>query len=87
MNIHTIEIVIGGGIIFLLYDKHLITNQTMKIFLFIVIIIILHAKMLKQTAWNSLSIPKNKSTSYNADKFAKEKSLKHFTDDELKKLQ
>lgn len=49
--------------------------------------IVFFAKMLKQTEWDSLSIPKNKSNSYNADKFAKEKSLKHFTDDELKKLQ
>ena len=49
--------------------------------------IVFYAKMLKQSEWNSLSIPKNKSNSYNADKFAKEKSLKHFTDDELKKLQ
>lgn len=49
--------------------------------------IVFYAKMLKQNEWNSLSIPKNKSTNYNADKFAKEKILKHFTDDELKKLQ
>ncbi|NJM79730.1 MAG: DUF1572 family protein [Flavobacterium sp.] len=49
--------------------------------------IVFYAKMLKQSEWNSLSIPKNKSTSYNAEKFSKDKSLKHFTDDELKKLQ
>jgi hypothetical protein len=49
--------------------------------------IIFYAKMLKQSEWNSLSIPKNKSNSYNADKFAKEKSIKNFTDDELNKLQ
>ncbi len=49
--------------------------------------IVFHAKMLKQTKWNSLSIPKNKSNSYNADKFSEEKSVKNFTDDELKKLQ
>lgn len=49
--------------------------------------IIFYAKMLKNSDWTSLSIPKNKSTSYNADKFSKERSLKHFTDDELKKLQ
>jgi hypothetical protein len=48
--------------------------------------IVFYAKMLKQTEWNSLSIPKNKSNSYNAEKFAKEKSIKSFTDDELKKL-
>ena len=49
--------------------------------------IVFYAKMLKQTEWESLSIPKNKSNSYNADKFEKEKSIKNFTDDELKKLQ
>lgn len=49
--------------------------------------IIFYAKMLKNSEWTSLSIPKNKSTSYNADKFSKERSLKHFTYDELKKLQ
>jgi hypothetical protein len=49
--------------------------------------IVFYAKMQKQSDWNSLSIPKNKSNDYNADKFSKEKSVKHFTDDELKKLQ
>ena len=48
--------------------------------------IVFYAKMLKSTEWNSLSIPKNKSISYNADKFSKERSLKHFTDDELDTL-
>ena len=48
--------------------------------------IVFYAKMLKQTPWESLSIPKNKSIDYNADKFSQEKTLKHFTDDELKKL-
>ena len=49
--------------------------------------IVFYAKMLKKTEWNSLSIPKNKSNEYNADKFSKEKTNKHFIDDELKKLQ
>lgn len=48
--------------------------------------IVFYAKLLKKTEWNSLSIPKNKSTDYNADKFSKDKSRKHFTDDELDKL-
>ena len=48
--------------------------------------IVFYAKMLKSTEWNSLSIPKNKSNTYNADKFSHEKSLKHFTDDELDRL-
>jgi hypothetical protein len=48
--------------------------------------IVFYAKMLKRDEWNSLSIPKNKSNTYNADKFSKEKSIKNFTDDELDKL-
>ncbi|KLT70051.1 DUF1572 family protein [Flavobacterium sp. ABG] len=48
--------------------------------------IVFYAKQLKKDDWNSLSIPKNKSGNYNAEKFAKEKEIKNFTDDELKKL-
>jgi hypothetical protein len=48
--------------------------------------IVFYAKMLKEDEWTSLSIPRNKSKDYNADKFSKEKSIKNFTDDELKKL-
>lgn len=48
--------------------------------------IIFYAKQLKNSDWESLSIPKNKSKSYNADKFAQEKSIKNFTDEELKRL-
>lgn len=48
--------------------------------------IVFYAKMLKKDEWNSLSIPKNKSNSYNAEKFGKDKSIKNFTDDELDKL-
>ena len=47
---------------------------------------VFYAKILKKSEWTSLSIPKNKSNDYNADKFSKEKSKKHFTDDELDKL-
>jgi len=45
--------------------------------------IVFYAKMLKKSSWESLSIPKNKSNDYNADKFSKEKSIKHFTEEEL----
>ncbi|MCL9804561.1 DUF1572 domain-containing protein [Flavobacterium amniphilum] len=48
--------------------------------------IVFYAKMLKKSEWESLSIPKNKSNDYNADKFSKEKSIRNFTDDELNKL-
>ncbi|GAA3731889.1 DUF1572 domain-containing protein [Flavobacterium ginsengisoli] len=48
--------------------------------------IVFYAKQLKNSSWNSLSIPKNKSGNYNAEKFAKEKEIKNFTDEELKRL-
>jgi len=48
--------------------------------------IVFYAKMLKESEWTSLSIPRNKSNNYNSDKFSKEKSIKNFTDDELSKL-
>lgn len=48
--------------------------------------IVFYAKQLKNNSWDSLSIPKNKSGNYNAEKFAKEKEIKNFTDDELKRL-
>lgn len=48
--------------------------------------IVFYAKLLKKGVWDSLSIPKNKSATYNADKFSKEKTIKNFTDDELNKL-
>ncbi|RZJ28978.1 MAG: DUF1572 domain-containing protein [Flavobacterium sp.] len=48
--------------------------------------IVFYAKMLKNGAWESLSIPKNKSHDYNSDKFGREKRIGHFTDDELDKL-
>ncbi|WP_291286211.1 DUF1572 domain-containing protein [Flavobacterium sp.] len=47
--------------------------------------IVFYAKQLKKGDWDSLSIPKNKSGNYNAEKFAKEKEIKNFTDDELKR--
>ncbi|MEO8533495.1 MAG: DUF1572 domain-containing protein [Flavobacterium sp.] len=48
--------------------------------------IVFYAKQLKKDAWDSLSIPRNKSGNYNAEKFAREKEIKNFTDDELKRL-
>lgn len=48
--------------------------------------IVFYAKMLKKSEWESLSIPKNSSNHYNAEKFSKEKAVRNFTDDELEKL-
>lgn len=41
-------------------------------------------KMIADQNWVSLSIPKGKSTEYNAEKFAKPKHKAHFTDEFLK---
>ncbi|SKB62289.1 Protein of unknown function [Sphingobacterium nematocida] len=40
-------------------------------------------KMLQGNEWRSLSIPKGKSTDYNAEKFNKAKHNEHFTDEFL----
>jgi hypothetical protein len=47
---------------------------------------IFYAKLIKNGEWDSLSIPKNKSGNYNADKFSKDKSIGQFTDSEQKRL-
>ncbi|TXD83097.1 DUF1572 domain-containing protein [Subsaximicrobium wynnwilliamsii] len=38
-------------------------------------------KLIKAEAWQSLSIPKGKSATYNQNKFSQDKARKHFTDD------
>lgn len=43
------------------------------------------ARLLRSNNWNSLSIPKGKSSIYNSMKFSKDKQLKHFTDEFLNK--
>ncbi len=43
------------------------------------------AKMFKKDGWKSLSIPKNNSKEYNAEKFSTDKGIRHFTESEIKK--
>lgn len=38
-------------------------------------------KLHKGNAWQSLSIPKNQSEAYNAQRFSRDKAITHFTDD------
>lgn len=47
--------------------------------------IVFLGKMLATNGWNSLSIPKGNSTTFNAEKFSKPKAKGHFTDEFLKK--
>ena len=48
--------------------------------------IVFYAKQLKDGNWKSLSIPKNKSNDYNADKFSTEKTMKNYTESELRRM-
>ena len=41
-------------------------------------------KMILDESWQSLSVPRGKSTVYNAEKFSKEKHREHFTEEFLK---
>ncbi len=43
--------------------------------------IVFIGKMLSNEKWRSLSIPRGNTDNYNAEKFAKEKRIEHFTDD------
>ncbi|QEC53005.1 uncharacterized protein DUF1572 [Anseongella ginsenosidimutans] len=43
--------------------------------------IVFIAKMIKDTGWKSLSVPRNRSGEYNQRKFDQEKGKRHFTDD------
>lgn len=47
--------------------------------------IVFYAKQLKKSDWNTLSIARNQSQNYNQDKFAQDKGIRNFTDDELKR--
>jgi len=47
--------------------------------------IVFIGKMLCNTPWTSLSIPKGDSKAFNADKFSQPKHKQHFTDEVLKK--
>ncbi|MDG1871606.1 MAG: DUF1572 family protein, partial [Flavobacterium sp.] len=41
--------------------------------------IVFYSKLLKQSNWNSLTIPRNKSLNYNNTMFAEEKNIQNFT--------
>ena len=45
--------------------------------------IVFIGKMIQNEKWQSLSIPRNKSKQYNAEKFSTEKQRRHFTNDLL----
>jgi len=48
--------------------------------------IVFYAKLIKTGAWDSLSIPKNRSSEYNSQKFSEDKGKRNFIDAELNRL-
>ncbi len=71
-------------IIYIRNEGHTVTeaiNRQLAHYSYHVGQIVFLGKLLKGENWQSLSIPKGDSSKYNKDKFSKEKSVRHFTDD------
>ena len=78
-----------GSIIYIRNEGHTVIeaiNRQLAHYPYHVGQIVFYAKMLKKTAWQSLSIPKNNSAQYNSQKFAQEKQARNFTDAEINRL-
>lgn len=76
-----------GKIIYIRNQGHTVTdaiNRQLAHYAYHIGQIVYIGKMVCETGWTSLSIPKGKSKNYNADKFAKPKEIGHFTDEFLK---
>lgn len=75
-------------IIYIRNQGHTITdavNRQLAHYAYHVGQIVFLAKMIVGEKWQSLSIPKGQSDTYNKDKFSRDKTRKHFTDEYLKK--
>jgi len=78
-----------NAIVYIRNEGHTVTeaiNRQLAHYPYHVGQIVFYAKLLKQSAWQSLSIPKNNSAQYNSGKFAQEKQTRNFTDAELNRL-
>jgi hypothetical protein len=78
-----------GSIIYIRNEGHTVVeaiNRQLAHYPYHVGQIVFFAKMIKKSAWSSLSIPKNNSAQYNAEKFSGEKKDQNFIDSELKRL-
>ncbi len=71
-------------IIYIRHQGHTVTeaiNRQLTHYAYHIGQIVFLGKLIKKDNWESLSIPKGKSTAYNQEKFSKEKGRRHFTDD------
>lgn len=78
-----------NAIIYIRNEGHTVTeaiNRQLAHYPYHIGQIVFYAKLLKQSAWQSLSIPKNNSAQYNSGKFAQEKQTRNFTDTEINRL-
>lgn len=74
------------SIVYIRNQGHTITealNRQMAHYAYHIGQIVYLGRMIKGSAWKSLSIPKGESNSFNAKKFAEKKKRGHFTDDFL----
>ena len=72
------------SIIYIRNEGHTVTeaiNRQLAHYAYHIGQIVFLGKMIKGNNWKSLSIPKGKSSTYNKDKFNKDKGKRHFTDD------
>ncbi|WP_353777618.1 DUF1572 family protein [Winogradskyella sp. 3972H.M.0a.05] len=73
-----------GRIIYIRNHGHTVTeavNRQMMHYAYHIGQIVFVGKLIKGRSWQTLSIAKGQSTTYNSDKFSKDKRRTHFTDD------
>lgn len=78
-----------GDIIYIRNEGHTVLeaiNRQLAHYSYHVGQIIYAAKLLKHDSWTSLSVPRDGSKSYNADKFSQAKGIRNFTEEELRRL-
>jgi len=83
-NLYKITPENGETIVYIRNEGHTITeaiNRQLCHYSYHIGQIVVIGKMAKNSEWETLSIPKNASKSYNEEKFYLNKSRKHFTDD------
>jgi hypothetical protein len=71
-------------IIYIRNQGHTVTeaiNRQLSLYAYHIGQIVFVGKMIKNENWKSLSVPKGQSSTYNKEKFNKDKERKHFTDD------
>ena len=88
-NLHKITSDNSDTIVYIRNEGHTIAeaiNRQLAHYPYHVGQIVFYSKLLKQSNWNSLTIPRNKSLNYNNTMFAEEKNIQNFTDKEINRL-